>query len=582
MQQLQGASRFNRRAIKVDAALNLVLEAAVPGRRETVPLWQAGGRWLAESLTATTDWPPFPRSGLDGYAVRSADTALASPGNPATLRVLGAVAAGELALAIVEQGTAVRIMTGGAVPEGADAVVMLEQTAEDLLAGGEPAVRVKCAAAAGQNIAQPGEEFRRGSALAEPGTRIRPGHMALLGTFGYADVPVYARPRVAIVATGNELLPVEAPLQPGCIRDSNSSMIAAMVEQSGGEPLLLGRLADDPSAVEAALASALEQADLVVTTGGVSVGDFDVMAAIIRRIRKSGHAGEGAVSDTVLSLEGSSMSEGEMSDSALSLEGSSMGEGETSDSALSLEGSSTGEGEMSDSALSIEGGRAGEDVLRDSALSIEGGRAGEDVLRDSASSLENGHVGEAVVHASASSLENGHAGEAAISDSASRSQTGAGSNAEPPLLPGSMAALSGQATRLLFDKVAMRPGSPTSAAVIDGKLLFALSGNPGACFVGFELFVRPAILRLLGASLEAAIPRRVTARLASDFEKGSPHERFVRTRLLSRNGELLADPLAFNKSSMMASIPEADGLIRIPAGQAGAPSGSIVDIIVLH
>lgn len=431
MRQLQGASRFNRRAVKVEDALKLVLEAAVPGRRETVPLRQAGGRWLAEALAATTDWPPFPRSGLDGYAVRSADTALATTDSPAMLRVAGTVAAGGIALAPVEPGTAVRIMTGGAVPKGADAVVMLEQTADEVLAGGEPAVRVKCAAAAGQNIAQPGEEYRLGSALAEPGTRIRPGHVALMGTFGYADVPVYARPRVAIVATGNELLPVEAQLQAGCIRDSNSGMIAAMVEQCGGEALLLGRLADDPEAVEAALASALEQADLVVTTGGVSVGDFDVMAAIIRGIRKSGDSEHG---------------------------------------------------------------------------------------------------------------------------------TG---------------------PRLLFDKVAMRPGSPTSAAVVDGKLLFALSGNPGACFVGFELFVRPAIMRLQGASAEAAKPSQVTATLAADFAKGSPHERFVRTRLISRGGGLLADPLAFNKSSMMASIPEADGLIRLPAGQAGAVSGSIVNVIVL-
>nr|WP_246628247.1 molybdopterin molybdotransferase MoeA [Paenibacillus oenotherae] len=502
---MQGASRFNRRAIKVGEALNLVLEAAVPGRRVTVPLREAGGRWLAESLTATTDWPPFPRSGLDGYAVRSADTALAAPESPALLRVVGTVAAGGLALAPLEQGTAVRIMTGGAVPEGADAVVMLEQTADALGAGDEPAVRVKSAAAPGQNIAQAGEEFRRGSVLAEPGTRIRPGHVALLGTFGYADVPVFARPRVAIMATGNELLPVGAPLEAGCIRDSNSSMIAAMVEQSGGEPLLLGRLADDPAAVEAALASALQQADIIITTGGVSVGDFDVMAAIIRGIRQNESADKLRQPD-------------------------SMGYSSQLDYADNTQHSNSMEhAPYSESADNTQ-----------QSNSMEHAPYSE--------SADNTQQPNSMEHAPYS----------------------ADNTQQPDPLP-----------YLLFDKVAMRPGSPTSAAVINGKLLFALSGNPGACFVGFELFVRPALLRLQGVSAEACAPRMMTAKLASNFEKGSPHERFVRTRLFSREGELYADPLAFNKSSMMASIPDAEGLIRLPAGPSGAASGSVVNVILL-
>ncbi|QYR24293.1 molybdopterin molybdotransferase MoeA [Paenibacillus sp. sptzw28] len=408
--------------------MRLVLEAALPGLCESVPLWQAAGRRLSEPLTATSDWPPFARSGLDGYAVRSADTTQATPDSPSSLRVVGTVAAGGVTPAIVEPGTAVRIMTGGAVPEGADAVVMLEQTA-DADEIGRSVVRVKRAAATGQNIARPGEEFRRGGVLAEPGTLIRPGHIALLGTFGYAEVPVFARPRVAVLATGAELLPVASPLEPGRIRDSNSAMVASMVEQSGGTPVLVGRLPDDPNAVVGALAAALEQADMVVTTGGVSVGDFDVMADIIRGIRSDG--------------------------------------------------------------------------------------------------------------------------------------------------------LTGGPDRLLFNKVAMRPGSPTSAAVMNGKLLFALSGNPGACFVGFELFVRPAILMLQGVTMEQSLPREVTAKLAADFDKGSPHERFVRTRLYVREGVLYADPLAFNKSSMMASIPEADGLLRIPAGPEGAARGSLVHVIQL-
>ncbi|MFC4776080.1 gephyrin-like molybdotransferase Glp [Paenibacillus sp. GCM10023252] len=432
------AHRFNRRAVKVSTAQELVLAAAraVPCGVETVPLRQCSGRRLAHKLEATCDWPPFARSGLDGYAVRAADCAEASPGQPATLRVVDSVAAGGVATAAVEPGTAVRIMTGAAVPDGADAVVMLEQTAEALLAGGEAAaVQVKHAARPGQNIAPRGEEFRLGSALAEPGTRLRPGHVALLGTFGYADVPVYRRPRVAVFATGSELLPVASPLAPGQIRDSNSPMVAAMAEHSGAEVISFGTLPDEPGEVAAALARALEDADLIVTTGGVSVGDHDVMADIVR-------------------------------------------------------------------------------ALRQGSLS-----AANPVMDDPRS-------------------------------------------------------------RVLFDRVAMRPGSPTSAAVLSGKLLVALSGNPGACFVGFELFVRPAIHAMMG--VEEALPRRATAHLASGITKGSPHERYVRARLAQdEEGRLLADPLAYNKSSMMASLADADCLAIIPSGSQGAEQGEKIDVILI-
>ncbi|MBM7569121.1 molybdopterin molybdotransferase MoeA [Paenibacillus sacheonensis] len=447
---LQGEARFRRRAIKVDEAMRLVMEALELGRQESVPLWEAAGRRLAEAVSATTDWPPFARSGMDGFAVRSADTALASPGAPATLRIAATVAAGALASADVAPGTAVRIMTGGAVPPGADAVVMLEQTT-DAVVDGQPAVLVKRTAEPGQNIAPRGEEFRCGSVFAGPGELLRPGHAALLGTFGYAHVPVYARPRVAVLATGAELLPVEAPLAPGRIRDSNSAMVAALVAQHGGVPVLLGRVPDEPGAAAQAIVDALQQCDLIITTGGVSVGDYDVMASLLSFLATDHPAGK----------------------------------------------------------------------------------------------------------------------EASAASFASAAQTAA----KPGLLP--------QDSRLLFNKAAMRPGAPTSAAVLSGKLLLALSGNPGACFVGFELFAKPALQRLQGATPEQAMPKQVTAQLAGSFTKGSPHERFVRARLYTENAVLCAAPLGFGKSSMMASIPEADGLIRIKAGSEGAVEGDIVDVIVL-
>ncbi|MBB3114709.1 molybdopterin molybdotransferase [Paenibacillus phyllosphaerae] len=454
MEQLQGEGRFNRRAILVAEAQRRILEGLEAGKVEVVPLAQARGRLLGKRLTATCDWPPFVRSGLDGYAVRSIDTVGAAPDAPVTLEVIGHIAAGEVANEAIRPGTAMRIMTGAAVPEGADAVIMLEQT-QEASEGEHHLVKLKRDAGAGQNATPIGVEYKAGSVVAEAGTVLRSGHIALLATFGYAEVPVYAKPKVAILPTGLELLPVHAPLRPGQIRDSNSGMLVALIEEAGGIPLLHPRLCDDPQMVMQAITEASEEADIILTTGGVSVGDYDVMAAIMRDIRA----------------------------------------------------------------------RSG------------GYKA----------------------------------------DEANLSRTGqAGNEQEPTQITDR------EGNVLLFDKVAMRPGSPTSAALMNGKLLLALSGNPAACFVGFELFGRPAMKRLQGTERIASLPRQTTARLKSGFDKGSPHERFVRTRLYVEEAQQFADPLAFNKSSMMASLPESDGLIRIPAGPCGAEAGALVDVIVLN
>lgn len=470
----QGKARFDRRAVRVDDAQRLLLEAVRPLAAESVPLWSCGGRYPAGSAYATADWPPFDRSGLDGYAVRAADIAQATPERPVPLRVVDAIAAGQVSAAIVEPGTAVRIMTGAAVPEGADAVVMLEQTADAPAAGpgDRAAVLVKQPVAPGRNIAPRGEEFRSGSEVARPGERLRPGHIALLGTFGYAELSVVRRPRVAIFATGTELLPIEAPLEPGRIRDSNSSMVAALVADAGCEPLPYGRLTDDPEMIRSALSAAFREADAVVTTGGVSVGDCDIMAVLLRRFKNA---------------------------------------------------------------------------------SGSGGEADE---------FRRGAATAASVNVGSNGTASPSAGTAGESDWYGAPQAGG--------------EWSGS---LLFDKVAMRPGSPTSAALVNGKPLFALSGNPGACYVGFELFVRPALLHMQGSS--DPLPRTVTAELAAAVTKGSPHERFVRAKLFERGGRLYGDPLAFGQSSMMASLPGANALLRIPAGREGAEAGTLVQTIVL-
>ncbi|MEK3882037.1 gephyrin-like molybdotransferase Glp [Paenibacillus sp. PL2-23] len=451
--------RWKRRVLPVAEAQRRVLLLAAARRTasELTPLAACGGRRLAESLRATSDWPPFARAGLDGYAVRAADTALASPQAPATLRVVDSVAAGGLASATITPGTAARIMTGAAVPEGADAVVMLEQTAE-AAAGGEPAarmVRIAAAASPGQHVAPRGEEFRLGSPIVEAGELLAPGHVALLGTFGYAAVPVYKRPRVAIFATGSELLPVEAPLVPGRIRDSNSAMVDALVRECGAEPLMCGTLPDDPVALRAALAEASERAELIVTTGGVSVGDYDAMAELLRELEAWEEAG--------------------------------------------------------------------------SSYSADEG------------------------------LEEVHTDSTGVAEASGRG---------------------GQGSMLLFNRVSMRPGSPTSAALLNGRLVLALSGNPGACFVGFELFAGPALRAMQGAA-SPDLPS-IKAVLGEDYSKGSPHTRYVRAKLrFGEDGRVYADAARFGKSSMMASLAESDGFAVIPSGSRGAAAGELVQVLLL-
>ncbi|MFB9324894.1 molybdopterin molybdotransferase MoeA [Paenibacillus aurantiacus] len=500
MEQLQGASRFNRRAIKVEEAQRRILHACVHGRVEHVPIGQAIGRRLAASLTATNDWPPFARSGLDGYAVLSADTVGASPSQPVQLAVIDQVAAGELTKRSVHTGTAVRIMTGAAVPEGADAVVMLEQTVA-LERDGQAWVGIKQSAGAGQNVARAGQEFHEGDAIAVRGALVRPGHIALLATFGYEKVPVYARPKVGILSTGSELLPVGADLAPGLIRDSNSVMIAALVKEAGGEAYTIGRITDDLAAVREALFQAADEYDLLLTTGGVSVGDYDVMAAFMRELEYGGEEGSAVLTRT-----------------------------SSSEDATILLHPRTEIGEAADAIARANEGQ-GEGTAREGQEARDASDCTK--MPKSGAETEGGRIGDS-------------------------------------------------GTSLLFNKVAMRPGSPTSAGLVGGKPLIALSGNPGACYVGFELFARPVLKRLQGVSEAAARPRTTTATLTADFDKGSPHERFVRTRLFVKDGIQFADPLAFNKSSMMASLPDSDGFICIPAGPSGASAGSLVEVIVLQ
>ncbi|WP_274364725.1 gephyrin-like molybdotransferase Glp [Paenibacillus thermotolerans] len=409
--------KFKRRAVSVEEATSLVLSEI----RETVAIplgiGQAAFYRLAEDFAAPGEYPPFNRSGMDGYAVRSADTLGASSEAPILLEVVDHIMCGSKPSVPLGKGQASRIMTGAMAPPEADAVVMLEQTIEEE-AGGKRYIRLKREAAPGMNLTKAGDEIRPNERLLTKGTLLQEGELALLATFGAANVRVRRKPKVAILPTGDELLPVEAPLAEGKIRNSNGVMLAAQVLKAGGVPELLEPAGDDASKLGERLSRAFERCDAVITTGGVSVGDRDVLT------------------DWFAGWDG----------------------------------------------------------------------------------------------------------------------------------------------KLLFNKVMMRPGSPTSAGSKDGKLLFALSGNPGACFVGFLLFVRPALLRMQG--VERAKPEETEAFLSRDFTKTNAYERFLRGRLTARSGRLFAEPVGADQSSVMRTISEANCLIRIPP-TAGIAADTLVKVIPL-
>jgi molybdopterin molybdotransferase len=256
--------------ISVEEAQALAIGAVRPSGRERVTLAAARGRVLAESVAARVDVPPHRNSAMDGWAVRAADTAQA----PVVLRVVGESAAGRVAARALAPSEAMRISTGAVVPDGADAVVMVERSAPVTTDEGAPAVRIEVAARAGDHIREPGEDVRRGTAVLAPGQVLDAASIALLAAVRRAVVTVSRAPEVALISTGDELRDVDEELGPGAIAESNGLMLAALVEAAGGRPRVLPIARDDRAAIAAAFRDA-SSADLVVTTGGVSVGAHD-------------------------------------------------------------------------------------------------------------------------------------------------------------------------------------------------------------------------------------------------------------------------------------------------------------------
>ncbi len=263
--------------LSVEEALARVLAAFEPLPPQRVPVLETLGRVLAKDVHADMDIPPLTNTAMDGYAVRAADTAGASPDQPVRLRIVYDLAAGYTTDVAVTPGTAIRIMTGAPIPAGANAVVRFEDTERD----GEW-VDVLKGVPVGKNVRQAGEDVKKGALILPQGTEIRPQEVGMLAALGHKEAWVHRRPRVAILATGDEVIEVDAPWQRGKIRNANSYSNAAQVMRYGGVPLLLGIARDDVAELTAKIRAGLEQgADLFLTSGGVSVGDFDVVKEVL-------------------------------------------------------------------------------------------------------------------------------------------------------------------------------------------------------------------------------------------------------------------------------------------------------------
>ncbi|MDT8862384.1 molybdopterin molybdotransferase MoeA [Alkalihalobacillus sp. MEB130] len=405
-----------RKPIPVEEAVKRVMTQSVNPKTETVAIHESYGRFLAEDLVASHDVPAFDRSPYDGFAIRSEDTNDAKSDNPIQFEVVGEIGAGYVFEDEVQPFQAVRIMTGAPIPKGCNAVVMLELTKEI----SEKEILIKRLFKKGDNISYQGEDTQKGTVLVKKGTQINPGIVALLATFGYHEVMVAKKPIIGVIATGSELLDVDEPLAPGKIRNSNAYMILAQIERAGGEAKYYGKLKDDLAACLQATKEALAEVDMLLTTGGVSVGDYDYVPAILKEL---------------------------------------------------------------------------------------------------------------------------------------------GAN-------------------VLFNKVAMRPGSVTTVASVNGKMIYGLSGNPSACYVGFELFVRPMLRR----SLFNTYPhlQKVTATLGVDFPKPNPFMRLVRARVEYQEGRLLASPSGVDKSGIVSSLGGADCLLLLPGGTRGYEEGMSVDVLLLE
>ena len=276
--------------IPLASATARILASVARLHPRAIPLDDALGCVTSVALTAEEAVPPFANTAMDGFAVRAADT---GPG--ARLRIVGTLPAGQdPAGLVVGAGEAIRIMTGAPVPEGADAVVMVERTSVD---GGGEVVELEVEVPVGNHLRAAGEDLAPGDEVFPAFTVLTPGHLGVLASLGMRKVPVFPRARVGVLSTGDELVDGPGELRPGQIRDSNRHTLLALLREAGCEPVDLGLVGDDLDAVRAAVVGALESCDALVTSGGVSMGDFDEVKKVLVELGTddAGSGGAGAV-----------------------------------------------------------------------------------------------------------------------------------------------------------------------------------------------------------------------------------------------------------------------------------------------
>jgi len=390
----------------VDDALSLFLNMLKPKKldAESIPMADALERVAAENVAAPMDLPPFDRSAVDGYAVRAEDTFEGTQFKPKTLRVTQEE--------IVDKGQARQIWTGNPVPKGANAVVMLEYTR----AVGNR-IEIVAPTTPGENTSKKGEDIKKGGVAVDVGTILKAQHLGLLTALGLTEVDVVRKPQAAILSTGNELVEPGKKPAPDQIVNSNRFVISGLCRESGAEPEYLGIARDNEEDIHKKIADGLAKADIVITTGGTSVGLADLVPIVVSKLGKPG----------------------------------------------------------------------------------------------------------IVVHG-----------------------------------------------------VAMRPGMPTALGILEGKPVFVLSGYPVAAAVGFEVFVRPIILRMLGVSSD---PRPwVNARLTKRVAGALGRRVYLRVKAIEQKDELCAEPILTKGSGLLSSLTKANGYVIIPEDREGLEGGETVTV----
>ena len=252
-------------------------------RIENVPLLNAAGRILAEAVVSDIDLPGFDRSTMDGYAVRASDTFGASEGNPAYLEICGSIAMGEKPEATVSSGTAARIATGGMIPRGADAVMMIEHTSEI----DETTIEVYKRIAPGTHVIGKDEDIKKNTRLLEAGVRIGSREAGVIAAMGRTEVKAYKKPVIGIISTGDEVVPADSVPETGCIRDINTYTLSAAIDACGAAPKSYGIVADRFAPLYALTEKALDACDMVILSGGSSVGTRDLTIEVIEALPDS-------------------------------------------------------------------------------------------------------------------------------------------------------------------------------------------------------------------------------------------------------------------------------------------------------